>query len=137
MRGSDDGLWYYQYSISREETETYKIESSQIVIFEYWDTYHFYARRWRWYHDLFYKKEQRMNMYLFFVTEPDTVVKGKTVEGEPLLASAGKDAEDSWVMLTANRERATGMKQNRETIKAELTARGCVVHKYLVKPLDA
>jgi len=72
-----------------------------------------------------------MAMYLYFVAEPD--LKGK--EGEPLLASAGKDPEDCWTMLASNRQRATGITQDAQKIKRDLTERGCVVHKYLVKPL--
>lgn len=82
---------------------------------------------------LAYRRHNKMAMHLYFVTEPD--VDG--VEGEPLLGSAGKDPEDAWQMLASNREREMGVKQNVQELKDTLTARGCVVHKYLVRPLQA
>lgn len=73
-------------------------------------------------------------VYLYFVTEPDPD-KAAGKYGDPVLASAGRDPEDSWRMLAANRQRMTGEAQDANALKRELTARGYHVAKYSATPL--
>lgn len=73
-------------------------------------------------------------VYLYFVTEPDPdAANGKF--GDPVLASAGRDAEDSWRMLASNRQRMTGEPQDAAALKRDMTARGYHVAKYSARPL--
>lgn len=73
-------------------------------------------------------------VYLWFVTEPDPNAAERQY-GEPVLASAGRDADDSWRMLAANRQRMTGEAQDAEKLKREMTAKGYHVAKYQATPL--
>jgi hypothetical protein len=61
------------------------------------------------------------------------VVDGKTIEGDPLLGSAGKDPDSCYSMLASNRERELGTKQDVAQLKAELEGRGCVIHRYSIR----
>lgn len=71
------------------------------------------------------------SVFLYFVTEKDEPGK----QGEPVLASAGRDPEDSWRMLASNRQRMTGETQDAEKLKREMTAKGYHVEKYQATPL--
>jgi len=87
----------------------------------------------RWRH-VINKVRRTPVVYLFFVTEADPNPANKEY-GEPVLASAGRDPEDSWKMLAANRQRMTGEPQDASKLKAEMTARGYHVAKYSAAPL--
>lgn len=80
------------------------------------------------------KVRRKPVVYLYFVTEPDPNPANKEY-GEPVLASAGRDPEDSWKMLAANRQRMTNEPQDATRLKAEMTARGYHVAKYSATPL--
>lgn len=90
-----------------------------------------------WWRCFFHKHVRRhfmSSVFLFFVTEPDPDKANKQY-GEPVLASAGRDPEDSWRMLASNRQRMTGEPQDAEKLKREMTAEGYHVEKYQATPL--
>ena len=115
--------------------ENYGISATDLLSIYSLQGRSFTLLRAHWWRTFWYSKVRRKPMvYLWFVTEPDPNAAERQY-GEPVLASAGRDADDSWRMLAANRQRMTGEAQDAEKLKREMTAKGYHVAKYQATPL--